>query len=64
MKNNYLLSHRKQEPESGILYIFLSNRIHPDAENHKLISMNVRTEIMKVITNACGYSTSLTYQKP
>ena len=52
------------DPESGILYIFLSNRIHPDAENHKLISMNVRTEIMKVITDACGYSTSLTYQKP
>tara|TARA_Y100000385_G_scaffold281668_1_gene334861 strand:+ start:1966 stop:3816 length:1851 start_codon:yes stop_codon:yes gene_type:complete len=52
------------DPDSGILYVFLSNRVHPDAENHKLISMNVRTEIMKVITDACRYSTSLTYQKP
>ena len=46
------------DPESGILYVFLSNRIYPDAENHKLISMNIRTEIMNVITKACGYSTN------
>ena len=52
------------DPESGILYVFLSNRVHPDAENHKLIKMNIRTEIMKVITDACGYSTSITTLKP
>ena len=46
------------DPESGILYVFLSNRVYPDAENHKLISMNIRTEIMNVITNACNYSTA------
>ena len=40
------------DPESGILYVFLSNRVYPDAENHKLISMNVRTEVMQVITDA------------
>ena len=52
------------DPESGILYVFLSNRVHPDAENHKLIKMNIRTEIMKVISDACGYSTSITTLKP
>ena len=40
------------DPESGVLYVFLSNRVYPDAENHKLISMNVRTEVMQVITDA------------
>ena len=44
------------DPESGILYVFLSNRVYPDAENHKLISMNIRTEVMNIISNACNYS--------
>ena len=44
------------DPESGILYVFLSNRVYPDAENHKLISMNIRTEVMNVISKACNYS--------
>lgn len=52
------------DPESGILYVFLSNRVHPDAENHKLIKMNIRTEIMKVITTACNFSTSAIDLKP
>ena len=37
------------DPESNLIYIFLSNRIHPDASNKKLINMDVRTEIMRVI---------------
>lgn len=37
------------DPETNLIYVFLSNRIHPDTENKKLITMNVRTEIMKVI---------------
>ena len=37
------------DPKSQIVYIFLSNRIHPDASNKKLLDMNVRTEIMQVI---------------
>ena len=52
------------DPESGILYVFLSNRVYPDAENHKLIKMNVRTEIMKIISTACNYSTSSTTHTP
>ena len=46
------------DPESGIVYVFLSNRVHPNAENKKLITMNVRTNVQKVITEACGFSTS------
>ncbi|MEC9209152.1 MAG: glycoside hydrolase family 3 N-terminal domain-containing protein [Bacteroidota bacterium] len=37
------------DPETNLIYIFLSNRIHPDASNKKLLKMNVRTEIMQVI---------------
>ena len=44
------------DQESGILYVFLSNRVYPNAENHKLISMNIRTEVMNVVAKACNYS--------
>ena len=37
------------DPETQIIYVFLSNRIHPDATNRKLLDMNVRTDIMQVI---------------
>jgi CubicO group peptidase (beta-lactamase class C family) len=37
------------DPEFGLVYIFLSNRIYPDAENRKLIDSNIRTRIMDVI---------------
>ena len=37
------------DPENGILYIFLSNRIYPDMENKKLIKMGIRTKIQEVI---------------
>jgi len=40
------------DPEKDIVYIFLSNRVYPDAENKKLISMNIRTDIMQVIYDA------------
>ncbi|MCF8369538.1 MAG: serine hydrolase [Bacteroidales bacterium] len=42
------------DPEFGLTYIFLSNRIHPSAENTKLIKWNTRTEIQKIIYNAIG----------
>jgi CubicO group peptidase (beta-lactamase class C family) len=37
------------DPEKNLIYIFLSNRIHPDENNNKLLKMNVRTDIMQVI---------------
>jgi beta-N-acetylhexosaminidase len=40
------------DPETEIVYIFLSNRVYPDAENKKIISMGIRTQIQQVIYDA------------
>lgn len=40
------------DPQNGTVYIFLSNRIHPDASNRKLISMDIRTKIQQVMYDA------------
>lgn len=40
------------DPKHDLIYIFLSNRIHPTARNTKLIRNNTRTEIQKVIYHA------------
>lgn len=40
------------DPVNGINYVFLSNRVYPSAENRKLISMGIRTEIQRVIYEA------------
>ena len=39
-------------PKTQIVYVFLSNRIYPDATNKKLLTMDVRTNIMEVIFNS------------
>ena len=40
------------DPEYQLVYIFLSNRIHPTALNTKLIKMNTRTKIQQIIYDA------------
>jgi len=40
------------DPEYELVYIFLSNRVHPDMGNNKLIDMNVRTDVQQVVYNA------------
>ena len=40
------------DPENGILYVFLSNRVYPDAGNNKLRQYNIRTRIHEVIYKA------------
>ena len=40
------------DPDEKIVYIFLSNRIHPDQDNSRLITTNVRTDIQKAIYEA------------
>jgi beta-N-acetylhexosaminidase len=40
------------DPEEDFVYVFLSNRIHPTAENKKLIENDVRTNIMQVFYDA------------
>ncbi len=33
------------DPENGLVYVFLSNAIHPDASNKKMLDLNIRTKI-------------------
>lgn len=40
------------DPKNGLNYVFLSNRVYPDATNRKLISMGTRTEIQRVLNAA------------
>jgi CubicO group peptidase (beta-lactamase class C family) len=40
------------DPKNNVVYVFLSNRVYPSAENKKLLDMNVRTRIMDVIYEA------------
>ncbi len=40
------------DPNEQVVYVFLSNRIYPDAENWKLIKMDIRTNIQQVIYDA------------
>lgn len=37
------------DPENGIVYVFLSNRVHPNQYNRKLIEENYRTKIQDVV---------------
>ncbi len=40
------------DPANGLTYVFLSNRVYPDAENKKLITMGQRTEVQRVLYEA------------
>ncbi|CAL2093837.1 beta-N-acetylhexosaminidase [Tenacibaculum sp. 190524A05c] len=40
------------DPDSGIVYVFLSNRVYPTMKNRKLVKSNVRTKIQKAIQDA------------
>jgi beta-N-acetylhexosaminidase len=42
------------DPDNGIVYVFLSNRVNPSAENNKLISTGVRTKIQQILYDAVG----------
>ncbi|MEX0883158.1 MAG: serine hydrolase, partial [Cyclobacteriaceae bacterium] len=40
------------DPENQLVYIFLSNRVHPEAGNNRLLKESVRTEIHDIIYQA------------
>ena len=40
------------DPENGLVYVFLSNRVYPDASNTKLMDMDIRTEIHQLFYKA------------
>ena len=46
------------DPEFDLVYVFLSNRIHPEANNTKLIKSNIRTRIQDAI-----YDSMWSYRK-
>jgi beta-N-acetylhexosaminidase len=37
------------DPQFNLVYVFLSNRVHPDMTNNKLINANIRPRIQDVI---------------
>lgn len=40
------------DPQSGLLYIFLSNRVNPTRDNSRLYQLNTRTKIQQVLYNS------------
>ncbi len=40
------------DPKHGLVVVFLSNRIHPDAENKKLMSLEVRKKVQELAYKA------------
>lgn len=40
------------DPDTGLLYIFLSNRVNPTRENTRLYRLNTRTQIQQVMYDA------------
>ncbi|MBO4588429.1 MAG: serine hydrolase [Bacteroidales bacterium] len=42
------------DPEYKLVYIFLSNRVHPNATPNKLAKMNIRTDIQTLIYKSMG----------
>lgn len=40
------------DPESGIVYVFLSNRVYPTMDNKELVKSNMRTKIQQAIQDA------------
>ncbi len=50
------------DPEQEIVYVFLSNRTYPSAENRKLISSDLRSNIQQAIYEAIDHNTKSTIQ--
>lgn len=40
------------DPENGLLYVFLSNRVYPTRDNPKLSQFNTRTNVLQVLYDA------------
>lgn len=47
------------DPESGLLYIFLSNRVNPTRANTRLYQLNTRTKIQQALYNSMKDSNSV-----
>ena len=40
------------DPENGLVYVFLSNRVYPNTDNQKMLEMNIRTDIQATLYEA------------
>ena len=40
------------DPENGLVYIFLSNRVYPDASNPRIMEYDIRTNLHQVFYDA------------
>ena len=51
------------DPKENLVYVFLSNRVCPDASNHKITDLNIRTNIHQLIYDAIKASKKLNLNK-
>lgn len=42
------------DPDNNLIYVFLSNRVYPDATNTKLLKEGIRTDIHDIVYEALG----------
>jgi CubicO group peptidase (beta-lactamase class C family) len=47
------------DPEKKSVYVFLSNRVYPDADVNKLAKSGIRTKIQQVIYDAIAHAKPL-----
>ena len=40
------------DPETELVYVFLSNRVYPNSANTKLVKQNIRTEVQQLVQEA------------
>ncbi|HEY0261966.1 MAG TPA: glycoside hydrolase family 3 N-terminal domain-containing protein, partial [Chitinophagales bacterium] len=40
------------DPTNHLTFIFLSNRVYPNADNNRLVRMNIRTELQRIVYEA------------
>lgn len=40
------------DPEKNLVYVFLSNRVYPDADNQKIIKLGTRSSLLRVVYGA------------
>ncbi|MCS6934924.1 MAG: serine hydrolase [Chitinophagales bacterium] len=43
------------DPDYRVVFVFLSNRVHPSADNNLLIKLNIRTKLQEILYKALGY---------
>jgi CubicO group peptidase (beta-lactamase class C family) len=49
------------DPENQLVFIFLSNRVYPDAENNKLSTLNIRPKINQFFYDAIEKSATFAH---